>query len=477
LTWLTFGSTNQTYSGVISGAGSFKKSGASVATLTLSGSNTYTGSTNVAAGTLIVTGDFGNTAITVAGAGATLSLQNANAVNQNSVTVGSGAASPGVLSETVVNSLGNSTALTVFTGGTATLSVANNYTGGTTLRDGVLLIGDNGALGLGTLALGKSGDSNLSPTIGSMDSNAHSVSNALSIAGTGPTLTFGATGGGTGALTFSYTGAVSLGGTNRTFAVNNTTTFAGGFTSASGAITKTGAGTMILSGTSNYTGATTISAGALVVTGSLSGTVSPSVAANSGFEVDGLINLSSTASVTGTLSGDGSLGAVTVNANGVFAPGLTSTVSASGSMTANGNVVLTNSSSVFSIRLGVASASDHDQLNIVGSSTVSLNGATLQIAVSPDYARQANNFVYVLINGGASGTGTAGNVFAEGSSITASNGDEFTILYDSNATGTGIGNDVVLELSSVPEPETWGTFLGGAGLLIAMRRNRRTRKI
>ncbi len=58
-----------TFSGVISGTGAFTKAGAG--TLTLSGSNTFTGATTINAGTLVVTGSLASTSVSVA-SGSTL---------------------------------------------------------------------------------------------------------------------------------------------------------------------------------------------------------------------------------------------------------------------------------------------------------------------------------------------------------------------------------------------------------------------
>ncbi len=62
---LTIGgnNTSDNFAGILSGMGSFSKIGAG--TLTLSGENTYSGPTSIAAGTLAVTGSLGATAVTV----------------------------------------------------------------------------------------------------------------------------------------------------------------------------------------------------------------------------------------------------------------------------------------------------------------------------------------------------------------------------------------------------------------------------
>ncbi len=59
--------TGGTYSGVMSGSGSFTKLG--TGTVTLSGANTYTGATLVSAGKLLVNGSLANSAVTVGNGG------------------------------------------------------------------------------------------------------------------------------------------------------------------------------------------------------------------------------------------------------------------------------------------------------------------------------------------------------------------------------------------------------------------------
>ena len=77
-TSLTIGANGATttYSGVLSGSGSFTKIGNG--TLTLSGNNTYSGSTSVNNGMLVLTGSNGNGTISIAD-GATLQVGNGNA--------------------------------------------------------------------------------------------------------------------------------------------------------------------------------------------------------------------------------------------------------------------------------------------------------------------------------------------------------------------------------------------------------------
>jgi len=69
----------------------------------------------------------------------------------------------------------------------------------------------------------------------------------------------------------------------------------------------------------------------------------------------------------------------------------------------------------------------------------------------------------------ASHRGGFQGVFAQGSTVTADNGDVFSIDY---AGGVG-GNDIVLTLTAapVPEPSTWiGGALAIAGIAFTQRR-------
>src|SRR5207247_337787 len=117
--------------------------------------------------------------------------------------------------------------------GTLTLSGANNYSGATTVSAGILRASNSTALG-----------SNSAVTVnGTLDLDSNNVS-VGSLAGAG-TVTLGS-------------GVLIAGG-------NNTTTSFFGSIGGSGGLTKTGSGTLTLGGTNNYTGTTTISSGTLAV--------------------------------------------------------------------------------------------------------------------------------------------------------------------------------------------------------------------
>ncbi|GAS21817.1 outer membrane protein IcsA autotransporter precursor [Salmonella enterica] len=235
--------TGGDFDNAISGSGQVVKSGDD--TLTLSGSNTYTGGTLISSGTLVAndvnalgTGDVTDNATLELNTGGEFD----NAISGSGNVVKSGA-------------------------DTLTLSGSNTYTGGTTINDGTLVATSVDALGTGdvtddaTLELNTGGD--FDNAIGGSGHVVKSGDDTLTLSGsntyTGGTLISG------GTLVANDVDALGTGDVtdNATLELNT----GGDFTNnigGTGRVEKSGDGTLTLSGSNTYTGGTLISDGTLV---------------------------------------------------------------------------------------------------------------------------------------------------------------------------------------------------------------------
>ena len=237
---LTFdGAASYIVSGVISGTIVIKSS---TGTLTLSGDNSYTGGTTLNVGSTIILGHddaLGTGTLTLGGAGTIQASADGRDIG-NAITLDNGLTVSGgfnlVLSGVIS---GASTLTTDMTADddTLTLSGNNDYSGGTTLTQGTIILGHNAALGTGTLTLGGAG------TLQS-NNDARLVSNLIDLAGNALTVS--------GASNLALSGDISGAGATST-------------------LTKEGAGTLTLTGVNTHVGLTTLNAGTLTGAFSLNG--------------------------------------------------------------------------------------------------------------------------------------------------------------------------------------------------------------
>jgi autotransporter-associated beta strand protein len=260
------------------GAVSLRKTGAGI--WTVSGSNTYTGGTELNAGTLSLgsAGAIGSSG-TISFNGGTLQATAINTTDYSSRFSNAGSQqyridtnSQSVTLATALTSTGGS--LTKLGAGTLTLTAANTYTGGTTISAGTVSVGNGSITGSivgnvansGTLTFNRSDALTYAGVVSGTGAMSKSGAGTLTLTGNntytgGTTISAGTVSVGDGSITGSIVGDVANSGT-LTFNRSNDLTY-GGVISGTGAVSKSGGGTLTLTGASTYTGGTTISAGTL----------------------------------------------------------------------------------------------------------------------------------------------------------------------------------------------------------------------
>ena len=344
------------FANAISGSGGVLRSGSS-AVVTLTGSNSYTGSTRLVTGVLGVqslanggtnspigaaTADAANLVFD----GGTLRYTGGASTTDRLFSVGTGAAiieangsgalqftSTGALgfngqsgtrllalrgSNTDANSLaavigdnGGATSVRKDGAGTWALSGASTYTGSTRILGGTLIVSSLADAGAAS-SIGAAGvaETNLVLSAGATlryIGTGHSSDRLFSVGSTGGTIDSS----GTGALVFTGAGSMGFDGLNvaRTLTLrgsntgDNTISAVIGNQGGSTSLTKADAGKWVLSGDNTYSGLTTISAGTLQVgTGGVSGSLGSGNVTNNGALV---VNRSDSLSLRQTISGGG----------------------------------------------------------------------------------------------------------------------------------------------------------------------------
>jgi autotransporter-associated beta strand protein len=469
------------FTNTISGSGGLTLTNAGTTTLSGMG-NTYTGSTTVQAGTLLLQETSGNaipSALTIGAATvrlngnnqiaatASVTVNSSGLLNTNnhsntigsltlsggSVTTGTGtltvngnvtASGSSVISGNLglgvsmvtftVNTLGTLTISAVVSGaavlsnaggGTLILSAANSYSGGTRLTAGTLSVGNNSALGAGTLTVT---GGTLSATGGAV-----SLANAVILGGS---LTFG------GSNNLTLTGAVTLTG-NRTLTVTSTggITISGSLGQSGGtwALTKAGSGMLVLSGVNTYGGGTVLTAGTLSVgSASAIGTGILSLQGGTFSATGGPVSLANAVTLAGnaTIGGTNRLtftGAVTLTGNRTLTVINTGGTTISGAIGQSGGVwALTTAGSA--------------TLVLSGNNTYS-GGTTISAGTLLINGTQSSGTVTVKSGGTLGGTGKFGplSVSSGGTVFPGTSPSSTGILNSGNAAfASGSSFDVAL---------------------------------
>ncbi len=318
--------------------------------LTLSGSNSYTGSTTITAGTLkdgtdnaVSTGSaliMNNGTLDLNGHNQTFSSLSGPAGNITS-------SSPGVCTLTI-----NGPAVTNYSGtitngsgtialikngtGTQTLSGSNSYTGSTTIIAGTLQDGADNAVSTGSLIMNN----------GTLDLNGHNQ-------------TFSSLSGPAGNITSSSPGVCTL--TINGPAVTN---YAGTITNGSGtiALIKNGTGTQTLSGV-NSIGTALVAGGFLVI--------------NNSFTCPGGLTVNAGSTLKGSGPIIAGIGLSGVNISGILAPGNSiGTINITGDLTFNSGSELQNE----------INPTTSDQVNVSGNLTINPNSSLVIVADSGFYS-------------------------------------------------------------------------------------------
>jgi len=358
-------------------------------TVTLSGTNSYTGVTTVSAGTLQANLASSLSGYTTSGKvifdGGTIATPTGN----GSTTGWTGAQIDTLLANATmtsgalaINTSNTSISLNAFSGGiglaklganTLTLTGENTYTGVTTVTAGALVIGSSGSLHSGNaLSVGASGTAdfqNAGQTLGAV-SNANTASNALHFSANTGTVTLDSLTG-TGQTTFGSNAIVTGGISTGTVASvgDLTANISGGTTTVGGVATID----TMSAGTANLNGATstitTLNGGTLNLGGTTALTVSAGTTSGAITGAGGSLTKNTTGTLT--LNGTHTYTGATVVSAGTLVIGTTGTINSTSAVTvAAGATLVYNSSTSLTVAPTLNGSGTANRAVLAGSGTI-----------------------------------------------------------------------------------------------------------
>jgi autotransporter-associated beta strand protein len=459
--------------------------------LNLTAVNLYTGNTTISAGTLQISsaGQLGSGSYA-----GTISIATGSLLQYSSSAA-----------QTFSGNITGLGALTKDTSGsTLTLSGANTFNGGVTIKNGTLESKTTTTtLGTGTVTMGGTGSTGATYLTGQNNSNAFVIN-----APDGGTVAIGANGAGSA---FTLSGGITLNGnlTLQTFnnvisgSIHAQSGFTGGITGTgnvvlnnnglaantitmstsainhTGSLTLQGAATgdttisanigsnvtgvtqnsatsrLVLSGTNTYTGATNVNAGVLAVNGSLA-------------------NTTTTVGNGGTLQGSGSIGgSVTVQGGGTVASGNSIQSLATGALTLEALATF-----AYEIDNDAPANEAADLTAVTGNLTIDLgNTAILTLGELGSSSWTIGEKLTLISYSGTwnGGLFNYGGTLADDSTINFS-GMGWLFNYNDTVAGTNYTGDLTgsryVTMTAIPEPSVT-TLLGGLGILALLRRRRK----